>query len=77
MANSGTMESLHPLEVWIKEHSSQVQFARDVECSESFLSGVLSGSKRVSLKMAVRMSRATGGLVPVDAFDRPRAEAAQ
>jgi plasmid maintenance system antidote protein VapI len=56
----------HPLKAWIDANSSQAQFARSVECSESHLSDLLAGKKRPSLDLALRMSRETGGAVSVD-----------
>jgi plasmid maintenance system antidote protein VapI len=68
------MESLHPLKKWIGEHTTQAQFARDLAISESHLSGILKGAK-VSLELALRLSRATGGAVPVEAFAKQPAAA--
>lgn len=69
------MEAVHPLKKWITANTTQAQFARDLDISESHLSGVLKGS-RVSLELAIRMSRATGGAVPTEAFGQLR-EAAE
>lgn len=63
------MVAVHPLKRWISENTTQAQFARDLEISESHLSGVLKGA-RVSLELAIRMSRATGGAVPIVAFGK-------
>lgn len=62
------MESVHPLKKWISEHTTQAQFARDLAISESHLSEILSGGKTASLNLAIRLSRATKGAVPVEAF---------
>lgn len=62
------MASMHPLKAWIDENTTQVRFAREVACSEAHLSDILNGKKGVSLDLAVRISRATGGLVTVDAL---------
>lgn len=59
---------MHPLKAWIDLHTTQAKFARDVECSEPHLSDILGGKKRPSLGLAAKMSRATGGAVPLDAF---------
>lgn len=69
------METLHPLKRWISENTTQAQLARDLNISESHLSGVLKGA-RVSLELAVRISQATGRVVPIEAFAQP-AEAAE
>jgi plasmid maintenance system antidote protein VapI len=72
------MNQLHPLKTWIDRNTSQAQFARDVGCSESHISDVLKGKKRVSLDLAIKMSEATGRAVSVDAIASrmPRREAA-
>jgi DNA-binding transcriptional regulator YdaS (Cro superfamily) len=62
------MDSVHPLKTWIDDNTTQAKFARGVGMSESHLSGILAGSKRVSLEMAARISRATNGGVPIEAF---------
>jgi DNA-binding transcriptional regulator YdaS (Cro superfamily) len=62
------MDSMHPLKAWIDENTTQAKFAREVGMSESFLSGILAGTKRVSLEMAARIARATDGAVPIEAF---------
>lgn len=62
------MSAEHPLKKWIKDHSSQAQFARGIDCSESHLSDILSGNKQPSLALAIRMSEATGKAVSLDAI---------
>jgi plasmid maintenance system antidote protein VapI len=62
------METPHPLKTWIDDNTTQAQFARTVECSESHLSDVLAGKKSVSIGLAVRMSKATDNQVSVDAI---------
>lgn len=76
MAKFKGMDSLHLLKVWIDANTSQAQFARDVKCSESYLSDILAGKREPSLAMAARMSAQTAGAVPIDAFVI-QAEAAQ
>lgn len=68
------MDSRHPLKIWIEEHSSQAKFAGEVELSESYLSEILSGRKVPSLALSSRMSKATGGFVPIEAFVKEAAE---
>lgn len=58
----------HPLKAWIDQNSKQVTFAREVGCTEQHLSQILNGKKYASLNLAIRMSRATGGAVPIEAF---------
>jgi transcriptional regulator with XRE-family HTH domain len=71
-------DSSHPLESWIVSNTSQARFAKTAGLSEPYLSEILSGKKRPSLKMASRLSRATGGDVPIEAFvGLSEAEAAQ
>lgn len=67
LAKLSNMDSPHPLKVWIDKHTTQAQFARDVECSDGYLTEVLNGKKRnLSLDMARRFSKATGGKVSLD-----------
>jgi plasmid maintenance system antidote protein VapI len=63
-------DSPHPLKVWIDARTTQASFARKAGCSEPQLSAILNGRKGVSLDMAARLSRATGGDVPLEAFVR-------
>jgi len=62
-----------------REKASQAEFAREVGCSEPHLSLVLKGERGVSLKLAKRISQATGGEVPVEdlEFERKEPETAQ
>ena len=60
----------HPLALWIK-HSGfnhQAEFCDFAGCSESHLSLIIQGKRGVSMKMAKRLSDATNGDVPIDAF---------
>ena len=70
------MEEQHRLKTWIDDNSSQVRFAREVKCSEAHLSDILSFRKEPSLRLAARMSAATGGMVPIEAFVKQPIEAA-
>lgn len=72
------MSEAHPLKVWIDDNTTQAQFARDLEFSESHLSDIIKGKKRVSLELAVKISEATGRAVSIDAIASrmPRREAA-
>jgi transcriptional regulator with XRE-family HTH domain len=69
-------DSDHPLQSWIEENTTQARFADEAGLSKPYLSEILSGKKTPSLDMASRLSRATGGVVPISAFVSP-AEAAQ
>jgi transcriptional regulator with XRE-family HTH domain len=71
------MDSLRPLTEWITANTSRREFARQVGCSESHLADVLNGKKSASLALAVKMSRACCGAVPVEAFDAPAKEVAE
>jgi len=65
----------HPLLDWIQRHGqSQAAFADTCECSISHLSLILSGKRGASLPLALKLSRATDGDVPVDAFLREDAQ---
>ena len=68
------MDSQHPLKNWIETNTSPAQFARDLAISESYLSEILSGRKSPSLGLAARLSRATSGAVPIEAFVKEAAE---
>jgi transcriptional regulator with XRE-family HTH domain len=70
------MDSPHPLKVWIDANTTQAKFAREVGCSAPYLSYLLKGKRGVSLELAIAMSGATGGAVPVEAFGK-RTEAAE
>jgi transcriptional regulator with XRE-family HTH domain len=50
------------------ENSTRIEFCKAAECSEEHLSNILAGRKAPSLKLAARLSRATGGMVPIEAF---------
>lgn len=61
-------DSAHPLQDWIDGNTTQARFAAAAELSEPYLSEILNGKKTPSLKMAAKLSRATGGAVPIAAF---------
>lgn len=73
------MEIRHPLAVWMDGHPeiSQSRLAADADCSEPHLSLVLQRKRGVSMKLAQRLSVATGGAVPIEAFLLEQSEAAQ
>lgn len=64
------MSTMHPLAVWIDSHTeiTQAKLAADADCSESHLSLILKGDRGVSMKLAKRLSDATGGEVRVEDF---------
>lgn len=64
------MEIRHPLSVWMDDHPeiSQAKLAADAKCSEPHLSLILQRRRGVSMKLAKRLSEATGGKVRIDAF---------
>jgi plasmid maintenance system antidote protein VapI len=53
---------------FIRERTTQAQFARDVKCSQTHVTLVLQGKRGVSVPLAKRISAATGGTVPVHAL---------
>jgi hypothetical protein len=53
---------------FIDKHSSQVKFAREINCSASHLSLLLAGERSLSLTLAKRIAIATDGLVPMEAW---------
>jgi transcriptional regulator with XRE-family HTH domain len=69
------MDAPHALKIWIEANTTQAKFAREHSISEGYLSDILAGRKTPTLTVAARLSRATGGIVPLDAF--VRCEAAQ
>lgn len=76
LATSARMPNDHPLKSWIAENSTRADFARDVGCSRAHLSDILNWKKDPSLELAAKMSRATGGAVPMEGF-APVREAAE
>ena len=60
----------HPLAAWIEKRPdvSQAKLAADADCSEPHLSLVLQRKRGVSMKLARRLSNATGGAVKVEDF---------
>lgn len=54
-------DPLTELAAWIDANTTRGQFAKDVGCSESHLSNVLSGKKRASIELAEAIVRRTGG----------------
>lgn len=63
------MDGRQQIAQFLAQHeSSQAQFARDVGCSESHLTLFLQGKRKISVPLAMRMSAATGGAVPLKAL---------
>ena len=64
------MDTKHPLAVWMDGHKeiSQSKLAADSGCSEPHLSLILKGERGVSMKLAKRLSDATGGEVRIEDF---------
>jgi plasmid maintenance system antidote protein VapI len=58
----------HPLATWLaRKGMKPTHFAREVGVQPSFVSMMIAGERGASLKMAVKMSKATGGdLKPAD-----------
>jgi transcriptional regulator with XRE-family HTH domain len=52
------------------EKNSQARLAREVGCSEAHLSLVLSGQRGASLRLALKLSDATG--IPIEKLDLER-----
>ena len=73
------MDIRHPLAVWIEGHPeiSQSKMAADSDCSEGHLSLILQRKRGVSMKLAQRLSVATGGQVKIEDFLLDEHEAAQ
>jgi transcriptional regulator with XRE-family HTH domain len=64
------MEMRHPLAVWMDGHKeiNQSKLAADSGCSEPHLSLILKGERGVSMRLAKRLSDATGGEVRIEDF---------
>lgn len=64
------MDTKHPLAGWMEKHKeiSQAKLASDSGCSEPHLSLILKGERGVSMKLAKRLSDATGGEVRIEDF---------
>lgn len=73
------MEIRHPLSVWMDGHPeiSQSKLAAEADCSEPHLSLVLQRKRGVSMKLAQRLSIATGGEIKVEDFLLEQPESAQ
>lgn len=65
------MTGRHLILDFIRETTTQAQFARDVECSESHLALFLQGKRGLSVTLARRMSEVTQGKVPLQALVSP------
>jgi transcriptional regulator with XRE-family HTH domain len=64
------MSTKHPLAAWMDSHKeiSQAKLAAESDCSEPHLSLILKGERGVSMKLAKRLSDATGGEVRIEDF---------
>lgn len=69
------MQTPASLSEWISAHTTQAKFARVIGCSESHLSLLLDGKRGASLSLALKISEATGGAVPLRALLRDEAAA--
>jgi transcriptional regulator with XRE-family HTH domain len=65
------MDGRRILARYIREQTSQARLAREVECSETHLTLYLQGKRGLSITLARRISKATGGEVPVSALVPP------
>lgn len=57
------MSDADQLESWIAENTTVLEFARDVECSESHLRNIIAGRRRPSIYLYARIRKRTGGLI--------------
>jgi plasmid maintenance system antidote protein VapI len=70
--------SEHPMLRWAKANEMSVaQVAEAAECSDAHLRNICAGRKEASLGLAQRLSKVSGGKVPMDAFLKPVAEEAR
>lgn len=60
---------IHPLKRWLFDRQeTAAAFAERMGVAQSHLSGILARKKQPSLALAIRLSQATSGKVPVEAF---------
>jgi transcriptional regulator with XRE-family HTH domain len=74
------MERIHPLRRWRQDNDVTLAelAARDgVDVSASHLSEIERGLNTLSLGLAVRLSKATGGKVRVEEFDQSKRRSAR
>jgi len=64
------MDTKHPLAAWLESQPdmSQAKLAAASDCSEPHLSLILKGERGVSMRLAQRLSAATGGAVRIEDF---------
>jgi plasmid maintenance system antidote protein VapI len=66
----------HPMLRWAEAKGMTVeQLAEAADCSGAHLRNIFAGRKEASLGLASRLSKMSGGSVPMDAFLRPEAGA--
>lgn len=53
---------------WIAQNTTQKDFAREVGVTQAYVSLLAAGQRVPSLRLAKRISQATGGAVPTDAL---------
>ena len=51
------------IEKAIEAHGSQVKLAREMGCSQQYISWLLSHAKQISAESALKFEKATGGII--------------
>ncbi len=63
------MSDSHPMLRWAEARGLSIrELAEAADCSEAHLRNLFAGRKEPSLRLADRLSRLSGGAVPMDAF---------
>lgn len=63
------MADSHPMLRWAEANGMSIKaLAVAAECSDAHLRNIFAGRKEASLNLAGRLSRLSGGSVPMDAF---------
>jgi DNA-binding transcriptional regulator YdaS (Cro superfamily) len=61
------MEVIHPLRQWLDDTGTrQTDFAKEIGCTDGYLSLLLQDRRGVSLKLAQKIETATGGIVTAE-----------
>jgi len=55
-------------ETILRSGETQAEWARRLDVSRGYLHGIINGTKRPSLSLAIRIERLTNGAVPVESW---------
>jgi DNA-binding transcriptional regulator YdaS (Cro superfamily) len=70
------MDSNSSFQKFIAARTTQSKMAKLLGCSEGYVSLLISGARRPSLRIAQRIASATNGAVPMDKWRDPDGEVA-